>query len=523
MPAAAREGQDPPAVVAREVQDLIRKGQELELEERWSEALTHYEDAYREHPQVREFEQGMRYSRIHYDLGRRYGDSSFRQQLLASSERVALDLYAEVLLMVQSHYVDKPNWKQILERGLTGFDVALTSPTFAKHHLADVPEERVDAARMNLRTWLLQQKVTTRHDAREIVAGAARYMHRELGLSSTACIVEFTCGAANSLDEYSSFLTGDQLEETYAQIEGNFVGLGVELKSDEGSLLIVKVISRSPAEKAGIKAGDHIVAVNRESIVGMDTDAAADKLQGPEGTSVDVTVVTAGLRPRVLKIVRAQVDVPSVDDIKVIDPQFGVAYLKLTCFQKTTSRDLDKALLQLQKQGMKSLIIDLRGNPGGLLTASVDVADKFVERGTIVSTRGRIPAEQHEYQARVNGTWKMPLVLLIDGDSASASEILAGCIRDNRRGTIVGTRSYGKGSVQGIFSLDRAKVGLRLTTSRFYSPNGHPFSKIGVEPDVVVRTAAKPIDGQVASLAGQDNDLILQSGIDAARQRMARR
>ena len=213
----------------------------------------------------------------------------------------------------------------------------------------------------------------------------------------------------------------------------------------------------------------------------MNTDQAADLLQGAEGSQVEVTIASpAGSRRMVVR--RSHVEVPSIDDVKIADREYGIGYLKLTCFQKTTSRDLDAALWKLHREGMKSLVIDLRGNPGGLLTSSVEVADKFVEEGVIVSTRGRSAAEDYNYTGHKVGTWQVPLVLLIDGDSASASEIFAGAIRDHRRGTLVGQRSYGKGSVQGIFPLGLAGAGVRLTTAKFYSPSGKPISKVGVQP-----------------------------------------
>lgn len=359
----------------------------------------------------------------------------------------------------------------------------------------------------------------TRQQALDSVTAAARLAQQHLRLSPTVVILEYACGATSALDEYSSFLTGDQLNDVYSQIEGNFVGLGIELKANEGSLLIVKVISGSPAERAGLKPQDRIVAVGARSTAELNTDQAADLLQGVEGSEVDVTIQTAGNSPRQLRIRREHVEVPSVDDVKILDSEYGIGYVKLSCFQKTTSRDLDTAMWKLQREGMRSLIIDLRGNPGGLLTASVEVVDKFVDDGIIVSTRGRSSLEDYNYTAHKAGTWRVPLVLLIDGDSASASEILAGAIRDHRRGTIIGQRSYGKGSVQGIFPLTAAGAGVRLTTAKFYSPSGKPISKVGVQPDVIVRRAAKPVAGQ--PLPGEDE--VLAAGVQSARRQTAKR
>jgi carboxyl-terminal processing protease len=223
-----------------------------------------------------------------------------------------------------------------------------------------------------------------------------------------------------------------------------------------------------------------------------------------------------------MRMVRRRVDVPSVDGTRMVDQELGVAYLRLTSFQKTTSRDLDAALWQLHRQGMRSLILDLRGNPGGLLSASVEVADKFLANGAIVSTRGRSTGEDFDYRAHTSGTWRMPLVVLIDQDSASASEIFAGAIRDHRRGLLVGQRSYGKGSVQGIFPLQSSQAGVRLTTAKFYSPSGQPISRQGISPDlaVVAQTVARPADGL---LAERDDDPMLRAALQAAREQFSQR
>jgi carboxyl-terminal processing protease len=219
------------------------------------------------------------------------------------------------------------------------------------------------------------------------------------------------------------------------------------------------------------------------------------------------------------------VEVPSVTDVKMLDPASGIGYFKLTSFQKTTSRDVDAALWTLHGQGLRHLIVDVRGNPGGLLKASVDVADKFVMDGLIVATRGRSAREDFDHRGQVAGTWRVPLVLLIDHDSASASEILAGAVRDHQRGTVVGVKSYGKGSVQGIFPLAAANVGVRLTTAKWYTPSGQAISGEGVAPHIQVQIAAKPVTEtttQVAQLAGGE-DAILNAGLQVVRDQLAAR
>jgi carboxyl-terminal processing protease len=197
----------------------------------------------------------------------------------------------------------------------------------------------------------------------------------------------------------------------------------------------------------------------------------------------------------------------------------GVAYVKIPAFQKTTAADLEQALWELHRKGMRSLIIDLRGNPGGLLTASVEVADKFIADGPIVSTRGRSEQENFSYRAHRPGTWRVPLVVLIDGDSASASEIFAGAIKDSGRGKVVGMRSYGKGSVQGIFPLGKSGAGARLTTAKFYSPLGHPISNVGITPDIDARRA--PTVAAAGQASTGENYLAGFRGADGINASMA--
>ena len=506
-----------------QIAEVLARGRQLETERRWGEALTHYEDALRQYPATRTIEQRLQLSRIHYDLGRRYNDRGFREALASMSGRQAIDMYSEVLEKVQDYYVDTPDWRRLGEFGVTALEIALADSQFLETNLPEMPAARVERLRRQLRSRVPTARVDNRHTLIEVAWAAARLCREDLGLAEAATVQEFVSGATNSLDAYSAFLTAGQLNEVYSQIEGNFVGLGVELKSDNGALLIVKVITNSPAFRSGIVDGDRIIAVDGRSTADLSTDQAANLLQGKEGSYVTVTAVSDGHKPRLVRVRREHVEVPSVDDVKIIDAAYGVGYLKLTCFQKTTSRDLDAALWRLHRQGMKSLIMDLRKNPGGLLNTAVEVADKFVTRGTIVSTRGRSRQEDSTYSAREPGTWRVPLVVMIDGDSASASEIFAGAIRDFRRGRIVGSRSYGKGSVQGIFPLTLANAGLRLTTAKFYSPKGAAYSGVGVKPDVEVPHRVARVDLDASAAAGPETDDALEAALREARFQIGNR
>jgi carboxyl-terminal processing protease len=286
--------------------------------------------------------------------------------------------------------------------------------------------------------------------------------------------------------------------------------------------LIVSLIPGGPAALGGMQTGERIVAVDRRTTADATPDALADMLRGAEGSVVEVVVQDALEHNRTLRLTRKRVEVPSVVDVKMVDRDAGIGYFKLTSFQKTTSRDVDAALWSLRDQGMQHLIIDVRGNPGGLLKAAVDVADKFVMDGLIVATRGRSAREDFDHRGQISGTWRVPLVVLIDHDSASASEIFAGAIRDHRRGTIVGVKSYGKGSVQGIFPLAAANVGVRLTTAKWYTPAGQAISGAGVTPDVEVKIANRLQSGTDKPIVQED--VILAAGVKVVKdQQTARR
>jgi carboxyl-terminal processing protease len=513
-----------PATVPQQ-DDLVARATMLERQQRWADVVSICESAARKGTLAPELLQRYDLAKIHCDVARRHTEKAFRAQLEKLTEADARRVYAEVLARIASHHVEMPQFARLVARGCLAIEVALDDPTFAALYAGQATPDRRTHYREQVARITTGRTIGSQVEAETIAAWIARVAHSSLGIPPAVTLMEMTAAAMGGLDEYSAFLTNGQLDDLYAQIEGNFVGLGVELKSADDGLLVVHVIKGSPAERAGIRPGDHLVGIGGRSIGGMNVDEAAQLLQGPEGSLVTLAILRAPAPARAVTVRREHVEVPSVEDVRLLDPVAGVAGLKISSFQKTTAADLEGALRRLDASGMRSLVIDLRGNPGGLLSAAVDVADLFLERGLVVATRGRSPEEDFNYSASRAGTWRMPLVVVIDGDSASSSEIFAGAIRDHARGTIVGTRSYGKGSIQGIFPLEGAGVGMRLTTAKFYSPNGHPYSRVGVEPHLHVHAAARPVvaaGGAHAASVASAADTFLETAVEVARRAVAR-
>lgn len=500
-----------------QLRQVLQQGKVLEDERRWGEALVHYEKAAKQFPQRDDITVRLQTARVHFDVARRYGDTAFTNAIRANSEHQALDALSEVLLKIQAYSVNAPQWQVLFDRGTRNLSVALTKPVFVERVLPGWRQESINYARQQLQQLAAGQKVGSRHDLYDRATTIASELSRRAGIPQQVVLLEYTCGAASALDPYSSFLTRDQYADVMSQIAGNFVGLGIEIRNDEETLLIVNVLAGGPAAEAGLKPNERIVQVDGKTTMEVSVDTAADMLKGEEGTYVQLVVADINGNQRKMRLERRRVEIPSVENVRIVDKQYGVGYIKLSSFQKNTLRDFNAALWALHHKGMRSLIVDVRGNPGGLLDCSVAIADKFVNEGLIVATRGRNPREDFDHQAKQFGTWRVPLVVLIDGDSASASEIFAGAIHDHHRGSIVGERSYGKGSVQGIFPLNRSGAGIRLTTAKFYTPTGTPISGRGVTPDITVYTAAKPAtEGEVEAI-----DSTFDTALQVARRKVS--
>jgi carboxyl-terminal processing protease len=312
-------------------------------------------------------------------------------------------------------------------------------------------------------------------------------------------------GMLAELDPHSAYLDASSFEDLQMNTTGEFGGLGIEVGMEDGFVKVISPIDDTPAQKAGIQAGDLIIKIDEKSVKGLGLGDAIKLMRGPKGSEIDLTIVRKGLdQPLEVTLVRDLISVQSVRS-RMLEDGFG--YIRIAQFQVNTGADMIKEITKLKAAAtpLKGLILDLRNNPGGVLQASVEVADAFLEDGLIVYTKGRIENADMRYDAQPGDeTGGLPLVVLINDGSASASEIVAGALQDHRRALIMGTDSFGKGSVQTVIPLSDEQA-IKLTTALYYTPNDRSIQAQGITPDIVVERAnITPVDGAGALLKEAD-------------------
>jgi carboxyl-terminal processing protease len=351
-------------------------------------------------------------------------------------------------------------------------------------------------------------------DTRELAEILAR-VKREyvLPVDDGELIESAVRGMVGSLDPYSAYLDRDEYDEIRLSTSGSYPGIGVEVSAEENGIMVLRTLAESPAARAGIRSGDMIVRIDNRPVE-LDVEAAIDQMRGPAGTTVTLSLRRPGATDIFdLALSRDHVEVHSVARA-ALEPGYG--YLRIASFTDTTPADVERAIgdfVDEQRAPLKGLVIDLRNNPGGVLEAAVEVADSFLERGVIVTADGRSPEARFRMDATPGDLLRgARLVVLVNGGSASAAEILAGALRDQKRATLVGRRTYGKGSVQTVIPLANGRA-LKLTTSYYSTPSGAVINERGIEPDVRVDGVEEPPaeldDGNGASLLQRDREVRL--------------
>ncbi|RUQ88058.1 S41 family peptidase [Legionella septentrionalis] len=316
-------------------------------------------------------------------------------------------------------------------------------------------------------------------------------------------------GMLSGLDPHSSYLDEEDFQDLQTATNGEFGGLGIEVTMEEGVVKVVTPLVDTPAYKAGIKAGDYIIKLGSQSVQGLDLKDAVNLMRGKIGSPIELTILRKGeTKPLIFTLVREKILIKSVKS-KLLDNNYG--YIRLSQFQATTYKDMKQAIDQLKQESggkLKGLVLDLRNNPGGLLDSAIQISDAFIhndqkgEEEKIVYTEGRLPGSKFTALANPGDILgNAPMVVLINNGSASASEIVAGALQDNKRAVILGTRSFGKGSVQTVLPLD-SKRGIKLTTALYYTPAGRSIQATGITPDIVVEEVTVPKAGSQENFSG---------------------
>jgi carboxyl-terminal processing protease len=356
----------------------------------------------------------------------------------------------------------------------------LSATLFAQQPIAD--NSNADAMQIEERLPLRELRVFT-----QVFEQIRRGYVEEV--KDTELLENAIAGLLLKLDPHSAYLNESDYDDLQESSTGEYSGLGLEVGAEDGMIKIISPIDDSPAAKSGIKAGDLIVEIDAVPVRGMALQKAIDKLRGEKGTSIDLTVLRDGQEmPIEFTIIRDTIQLSSVRS-RVLEPGYG--YVRVSQFQTSSGDDFKQELRDLKQHEtpLKGVIIDLRNNPGGLVPASVEISDAVLDGGTVVYTEGRLPSSNSTYQATsgdiLEGT---PIVVLINGGSASASEIVAGALQDHRRAAIIGTQSFGKGSVQTVIPLGDGRA-VKLTTARYFTPNGRSIQAEGIVPDIIVEPA----------------------------------
>jgi carboxyl-terminal processing protease len=463
-------------------------------------------------------------------------NDAFRIDWRDTLRDIRMEMLREALADARSNYWRDVSYRNLLVGGLSGLRTLVTTPGLenAFPNLADAEKARAFLATVDDALEAAHPAAATNdHFLLNTTLARLKLANKQtIDLPEGVLVSEFADGAFGELDPFTSMIWPADLEEFNKSTQGEFGGVGIQIQSDDdGSLRVVSPIENSPAFRAGIKAYDIITGINGKNAKGISLNQAVKNIAGTPGTTVTLTVMSPNgtvkeytIRREIIKVesIKGYIHLPGGGWDFFIDQQEKVAYIRLTNFTKTTSEELDKALAALREQGAKGLILDLRYNPGGLLTAATDVADKFLREGVIVSTKADrdLPVSPPIKAESSTGDVTLPLVVLVNQYSASASEIVSGALKDLSRATIVGERTFGKGSVQMLFPIDRdltgkAKSYLKLTTSHYYLPSGRCIhreensTEWGVDPDLKVEMT--PEETRVAIQARQELDILREA------------
>lgn len=479
------------ARAAGSVEDLRGQAVLLEKHGDWEKACEVYDALGRLDPQPGRWRERYQHCLRRALQVRRHKDLTYHREVLSLDYSQALRLFTIVYDTMVDYSLDKKKADpgRLFAKGLEELGHALDEASFIQHHLPEAKKSALRQFKNSLKKTYAETQPTNRQQVLKQVRDVALLAQSQLNLNATTVVLEFTCGICYALDEYTLYLTPGQLRELCDSLKGEIVGVGLKLTMQDGKLLILDVLPYSPAAEVlpPLLKDDHILSIDKKNTNQLTLEAAQEMLEGAAGSKIELLINSATAGLRLVTLWRRGQLLPSVS--YQLKPD-GIGYIQIAAFQETTAQELDLALLALAKAEMKALILDLRGNSGGVFEAAIDVAKRFLSSGVIVSTQHQEAKYNMTYHARNPAALTLPLVVLIDSETASAAEILAGALRDNKRARLVGQATFGKGCIQCVLKLPPATGGvptggLRVTVARFFSPAGQPYSGRGVLPHLV--------------------------------------
>lgn len=492
------------ALTPNKIKELQEKAQQFETSADWGKACTLYAkilEQRRNHPGIKD---RYIYCLRRYFQDRRHNDPSYHKEVLTLGYPQAVRLNEFILIYLSEHALDpeKVSPKRLFHKGLEEFANALTSKVFISAHLNKIAKSKIDAFRDSISSYWKNQPVDTVSQVVGQIQKLALAARQQLKLKLTTTLMEFTCGCCYSVDDYTMYLTPLELRGLCNTLKTELVGVGLKLGIRGDKLVITSIASDSPGAdvKPPLAKNDQVLSVDGKTTGNLPPEVAMDLLFGEPGTSVELVVHSSTLGTRLVTLQRRNVFVPSVEF--QLKPG-GIGYILIRNFQTSTVQELDNALTTLVKSEIKALVLDLRGNSGGIFPSAVEVARRFLPNGVIVSTQTLDPKQNVTYYSQNAAALTLPLVVMVDGNTASAAEILAGALKENGRAKLVGLPTYGKGCIQEVYSLTPSTGvvfpgGLRLTVSRFLSPNGSPYGGQGIEPNILAdKDPCNGSDGQM--------------------------
>lgn len=447
-------------------------------------------------------------------ISQRYSDPRIVRMIQQMTVSNMESMYTEISQLIDGRHITPATYARRVDNALVHLSQAVENPAFVQTANVQASPQAISGFQKDIEDLRSSANVRSMNDALSVLRNVQLIAAQTIEVNPTAVGLEFVYGATDSLDQFSMLLPPEKTGGPSVGLRDNVVGIGVEVESHPSGLKILKLLSGGPAAQADMRKGDIITHVDGHDLRQLELNRAVDYIVGPVGTPVQIQAARGSKSGRVT-LTRQKIAMQSVVDVRMQDSSQGIGYLKLEQFADSSASEMETALMKLHQQGMKSLIIDLRGNPGGLLTTAISLSDKFLPSGTIVSTKGRNREDNSKEVAKYEQTWSVPLVVLIDRNSASASEIFAAAIQENRRGLVIGEKSYGKGTVQTLFPLETCQAALRLTTAKFYSPQGREMAGVGVTPDIkVANESAESNDDSVL-------DEAIRQAVDTKVKQMA--